>query len=56
MIKSFDKQAKEQGFSFSNVSDEEYTKQAQNTIDELIADPSKMANLRISDPDIAEAI
>lgn len=29
MIKNFDKQ----GFIFSNVSDEEYMKQAQNTID-----------------------
>jgi hypothetical protein len=57
MIKSFDKQVKENGgFNFNTISDDEYLKQAESIYNDLIADPNKMTSLWDSEPAMAECV
>lgn len=54
MIKSFDKQVKENGgFNFNTISDAEYLKQAEGIYNDLLADQSKMVSLWDSEPAMA---
>lgn len=57
MIKSFDKQVKENGgFNFNTISDDEYLKQAEGIYNDLIAVPNKMTSLWDSEPAMAECV